>query len=154
MRNPYINLTGERFGRLIVTSESKPSDLPNGSRGRLWLCRCDCGGEKWVYSSMLRGGVGRSHTGTKSCGCLLRENGRAQLEKYGIRAPLKKEPGEAARRSVWIRYVRNARARDLDWSLSYEEFCRITSMVCDYCGAVPAQQQHGKATFNGACTYN
>ena len=56
------DLTGQRFGRLIVIREA----------GRkcgyvAWLCRCDCGGEVVVTSSHLRSG------NTQSCGCLRRE---------------------------------------------------------------------------------
>jgi hypothetical protein len=153
MRNPYINLTGQRFDRLVVTDDSKPSDLPGGARGRMWLCRCDCGGEKWVYSSMLRGGVGRKGVGTKSCGCLLKESGRAYLAKFGVPAPLKLPPGQAARRSPFTRYSGAARRRGFDWALTWEQFCILIARPCTYCGAPPGQREHGKQTFNGAVTY-
>lgn len=55
------DLTGKRFGRLIVVSRSE-----NINRHKTWLCRCDCGVEKIIGSSNLIGG-------TKSCGCLKRE---------------------------------------------------------------------------------
>lgn len=53
-----IDLTGQRFGRLTVIRE-------NGAdkRGRLWLCKCDCGNYKSVYTRLLRSG------NVKSCGC-------------------------------------------------------------------------------------
>jgi hypothetical protein len=62
-KNVYIDLTGKRFGRLLVL-EKVGSD-PGGAA--LWLCRCDCGIETIVKSSSLRSGQ------TKSCGCLRRE---------------------------------------------------------------------------------
>lgn len=58
-----IELTGQRFGRLVVLRRAG-SDR-HGSA--LWLCRCDCGKEVVVRGSDLRSG------NTQSCGCLNRE---------------------------------------------------------------------------------
>lgn len=69
---PHLDLTGQRFGRLTVV-ERKGID---SQRSILWLCRCDCGGEKVVPAYCLRKGR------VKSCGCLEREN-RARLKKSG-----------------------------------------------------------------------
>lgn len=33
-----------------------------------WLCRCDCGAEKWIYAYVLKSSA------AKSCGCLNRES--------------------------------------------------------------------------------
>lgn len=53
------NLSGMRFGRLVVTGGTRGSD------GRFrWACVCDCGGSAVVFSASLRSGR------TKSCGCL------------------------------------------------------------------------------------
>ena len=68
-----IQLIGQRFGRLIVTTRA-----PNGRAGRVrWRCKCDCGGEISVVSIDLRLGD------TKSCGCLLREMGSLLGKKHG-----------------------------------------------------------------------
>jgi hypothetical protein len=40
-----IDLTGQRFGRLIVLSRSENSVLSSAT----WLCKCDCGNEKNSY---------------------------------------------------------------------------------------------------------
>lgn len=55
-----LDLTGQRFGRLVVLE--RYGSGPNGSA--LWLCQCDCGNLSIVLGSQLRGGR------TKSCGCL------------------------------------------------------------------------------------
>ena len=57
-----IDLTGQRFGRLVVISEA---GRKNGAVA--WLCRCDCGNEIVIRGDKLR----RGHT--QSCGCLSRE---------------------------------------------------------------------------------
>lgn len=58
-----IDLTGQRFGRLVVICENGLT-----KRGQvLWLCQCDCGAEIIVSSDSLRRG------NTQSCGCFKRD---------------------------------------------------------------------------------
>lgn len=58
-----IDMTGRRFGRLIVVAEAGR----NKHRAVMWLCRCDCGTESTVRAQYLRSGH------TTSCGCWKRE---------------------------------------------------------------------------------
>ena len=60
----YIDLTGQKFGRLIV----KEFVGINKWKKACWLCICDCGNILEVCSNALRMGK------TKSCGCLIYEN--------------------------------------------------------------------------------
>lgn len=54
-----INLTGKRFGKLVVIERS-----PNNHRQEAyWKCKCDCGGESLTPGWNLRSGK------TISCGC-------------------------------------------------------------------------------------
>ena len=48
----YIDLTGQRFGRLVV-KERAPN---HGREGTFWLCQCDCGKTAIVAGSKLRSG--------------------------------------------------------------------------------------------------
>lgn len=57
----FIDLTGQRFGRLVVIRKEK-----SASQTR-WLTRCDCGVERVVQGGNLKNGT------CKSCGCLQRE---------------------------------------------------------------------------------
>jgi hypothetical protein len=57
MGHSKIDLSGQRFGRLLVTEHFKMVK----KRAR-WLCICDCGTQKWVSSSHLRTGT------VKGCG--------------------------------------------------------------------------------------
>jgi hypothetical protein len=53
------DLTGQRFGRLQVLQRG-----PNIRRGHTsWLCRCDCGTERYATTGSL------VHGRTRSCGC-------------------------------------------------------------------------------------
>ena len=58
-----IDLTGQRFGRLMVVRYAGRSP----GKKNLWLCKCDCGNEKVVAVDKLHSG------NTKCCGCLQRE---------------------------------------------------------------------------------
>jgi hypothetical protein len=59
----FIDLTGVRFGRLIVLERG----VNNNHNNITWKCKCDCGIEKYIEGQSLRGGK------TNSCGCLHRE---------------------------------------------------------------------------------
>lgn len=70
-----IDLTGKRFGRLVVVQRTE-----NSKRGESnWFCKCDCGGTKIVKGNHLREGS------TKSCGCLEKENRLEVNKKHGGR---------------------------------------------------------------------
>lgn len=62
-----IDLTGERFGRLVVLERLENYVSENGSSATMWKCKCDCGNIVNVRSSNLRNGH------TRSCGCLFDE---------------------------------------------------------------------------------
>jgi len=61
--NRFIDLRGQRFGRLLVLLYVGNTML----RSAKWLCKCDCGNEKIINGYSLRNGD------TKSCGCLQKE---------------------------------------------------------------------------------
>lgn len=59
-----IDLTGQRFGRLLVLGRYEKNDI---SGHAVWRCLCDCGETTTVSGSNLRSGQ------IKSCGCGMRE---------------------------------------------------------------------------------
>lgn len=61
------DLTGQKFGRLIVIKDSGQRK----NRQVVWECKCDCGKTTYVVGQALRNGH------TQSCGCLQAE--RASL---------------------------------------------------------------------------
>jgi len=67
-----IDLTGNKFGRLMVIDRS----YPNQGINLMWLCKCDCGVKKVVRGSHLKDGH------TKSCGCLRNELSKKRLLFY------------------------------------------------------------------------
>ena len=62
MKN-FIDMTGKRFGRLVVLER----EFKERDKRVYWRCLCDCGNEKAVRGSDLRNGH------TQSCGCLHKE---------------------------------------------------------------------------------
>jgi hypothetical protein len=64
--HPLIDLTGRRFGRLVVVNR----DMTAPTKRPAWRVVCDCGQKRTVAGSALRKGL------TRSCGCLRAE--RAQ----------------------------------------------------------------------------
>lgn len=84
-----VNLTGQRFGRLVALEKTSKRD----QRGRIiWKCQCDCG--KMVYAST---GILRSNN-KKSCGCLLEDapaiiNGTAPYKFMDPRPTVKSSTG-------------------------------------------------------------
>ena len=63
-----IDLTGRRFGRLLVLERAGSYVCDYGTHSSpTWRCRCDCGRETVVLGLALRRG------NTRSCGCLQRE---------------------------------------------------------------------------------
>lgn len=69
------DLTGQRFGRLVVVRDSEK----RSAGAVVWECRCDCGNVVFVRRNSLTDGE------TKSCGCLNKEvaTGRA-IEKVEL----------------------------------------------------------------------
>lgn len=79
---PRKDLTGERFGRLVVLGLA---DVPDRKGFIFWRVRCDCGTEKTVMQNNLV--FGR----TKSCGCLSSEMRAARAERMRMCRKLKSD---------------------------------------------------------------
>ena len=73
MAKPMIDLTGQRFGRLLVIRRDE-----SRKKAAYWLCKCDCGNEKVVQGCHLRSGA------TVSCGCFHDESARKCKTKHGM----------------------------------------------------------------------
>jgi hypothetical protein len=71
-----IDLTGKRFGRLLVIKRA-PNHICPKSKLVAWECKCDCGNVKVVLRCALRSGE------TNSCGCLHNELLVSRNTKHG-----------------------------------------------------------------------
>lgn len=120
----FMDITGQRFGKLTVIEES--AALVHPVTGRIqnarWLVLCDCGEQRFKTTSELR--AGRS----KSCGCWARE-----LRSKRLSFP----EGAAARNRLLKEYQSAAEKRGLIWDLSEEDFDYLIKSDCHYCGIKP-----------------
>ena len=66
----FIDLTGQRFGRLIVLQRIGTTHYGQP----IWACRCDCGNHVHPFGNALRVGL------TTSCGCYRKE----VITKHGL----------------------------------------------------------------------
>ena len=67
-----IDLTGQRYGRVVVVSL-----IPEISgEKKKWLCHCDCGNDKSILALHLRSGH------TQSCGCIGTKHGERKNPAY------------------------------------------------------------------------
>lgn len=126
-----LNVTGQRFGRLVAISPIKYKPRTK------WLFECDCGIRKSILLASVTSGT------TKSCGCLRKDQARK------LRLP----PGTASLHGLYSNYQQHALNRDLEFNLTRHDFARLTSMPCHYCGSEPSQSFKGRNN-NGPYTYN
>lgn len=110
-----VDLKNKRFGKLVALESTRKR---KDSGCIVWRCVCDCGGEKLVPTSLL---LKRK---TKSCGCV---NRNALPE------------GEAAFNTLYSNYKRNAKEKNREFELTEEQFRKLTSSNCTYCGVKPEQ---------------
>lgn len=73
-----LDITGNRYGRLVAISFDCNKEYKSGRKVRKWLCRCDCGNYKSIPIGDLRNGK------VKSCGCLAKERATVANLQYGL----------------------------------------------------------------------
>jgi hypothetical protein len=128
MRGVKTDLTGQRFGKLVVIGKSNER-----KRGyAVWRVKCDCGNESTFTTNSLC----RKVKPTRSCGCLW-----------------KKPVGESSKHRVWLGYQRNAKKRNHVWDLTKAQFEELIQANCHYCGRPPSNISNDKEA-NGFYVYN
>lgn len=80
-----IDLTGQRFGKLVVIKREGSDKFKHST----WLCKCNCGNIKIVDSSHLKNGS------TRSCGCLAKELLSKRMSKHNM--------SETRINRIWLR---------------------------------------------------
>lgn len=125
----FKDMTGKRFGRLVIIERKEDS-----KKTVYWKCKCDCGNIVFVGGKELRNGH------TKSCGCY------NKVKRF-------KPEGVASFNRLFGAYKRSAKTKGRKFSLSAEEFEKLTSDNCFYCGAVPSSVMINK-NGNGNLIYN
>lgn len=122
-----IDLTGRVFGRWTVLGLSEKRGV--GKDRVFWDCRCTCGTERPVSRRKLARGRSRSCGGR---GCFPppvpgAASGWKPYTRDDLLAVVRRE------------YQSSARARNLPWGLSDEEFTGLLLAPCAYCGSAPSR---------------
>lgn len=78
----FKDLTGMRFGRLVVEEYAGYKTQPSGQKKTLWKCICDCGNVHIVKGDSLNSG------GSQSCGCLSSELKSQRKKTHGMHGTL------------------------------------------------------------------
>ena len=126
---------GAVFGRLTIHALSK-------RRKKWWRyyhCICSCGKKADVCGRELVYGK------TKSCGCLQKEAARKNARRYA--------PGVAASFRLYGMMKWQAKKRPIEFTLSRDDYLKLTQLPCHYCGAPPSNTT-GLQEVNGQCRYS
>jgi hypothetical protein len=128
------NYIGKRFSRSIVIE-----CLGNEEHGyKWWGLQCDCGTKFAARSRELAKGH------TQSCGCLQKEiaalNGGSNRLAFG----------EASMNELFASYIKSSTGRNYEWGLSKEEFKKLVTGNCVYCGILPNKERKpNKGVYGG-----
>ncbi len=99
MNGRIKNITNQKFGRLTAASFSHTNKFNKA----VWLCVCDCGGEKLAtYDNLLKGD-------TKSCGC------NRHPITHGVTRNNEKTPEYTVWQNMKARCYLKGHARYKDW---------------------------------------
>lgn len=116
-RNVKHQKVGTRYGKLVILS-SKPELRPrgDGKNKAFWLCRCDCGTERYFMGLKLNSGK------TKSCGCTKGDNVRGKV-------PPNKKPASYHRtKGSWFNMMQRCYNEK---SISYKNYGARGIKVCE-----------------------
>ena len=116
------SMIGRIFDRLTVVAIDHWEPDKKKRRRYFYKVRCHCGTEKVVMGCHL------TSRGTKSCGCLKHE-GHPGWNKL--------PEGEASFRSCYRAYKTSAKQRNLPFELTHDQFRKLVTSNCAYCGSAP-----------------
>lgn len=135
-----IDITGQRFGKLVALCFSHTQKFPSGQTRRMWKLKCDCGNLVVKNMRDLRA------SDTKSCGCESYKSNRPSYNRLSL--------GESSFKGLFRRYQKRAEKLNVPWLLSADEFMSITKKNCYYCNVEPKQKMLTHASSFGSYIYN
>jgi len=106
------DISGRKFGKLTAINIAHKS-----KHGNFWYCKCDCGKEATIRIGHLISGR------TVSCGCSYADywdSMKDEMAKY---------------KAIYRNYKSSAQKRNLEFSLSFEEFYKLITQNCFYCNS-------------------
>lgn len=124
-----IDLTGKRFGKWTVISKAGYRHKADSKRICEWLCECSCGSVSRISTASLNNGT------TKSCGKCISEL-------------------EAGLKYIFVRYKSEAKSKNREFSISFEQFKHLIQSNYAYCAAPPSNKKKLKRKLLGHVVYN
>lgn len=112
------DLTGQRFGTLVVVERANDVVSQIGRKYRAWRCKCDCGNEKVMLQEYLR-----QKKDSCSCGC---QTAKSRKEKLSKPRKVHNPVGERYGRLTIVEELPRTKAKD-------GHMLRVMRCVCD-CG--------------------
>ena len=128
-----IDMKGKQFSNWTVMEISAKTT----HKKVYWDCQCKCGRIIPVDGTALRSGK------SKGCGC----------ERLNRRLP----DGVAAFNALYRAYEQRADNRGYSFDLTKDEFKKLVTYSCKYCGEIPRQEYKSKTTsfiYNGVDRVN
>ncbi len=126
-------MIGKKYGRLTVQEKANTRSQ--------YRCKCDCGAIVIARASHIL-------TRKQSCGCLREDTARRMGLKWGKvnggKLKVKLAPGIDSAHRLQGQYRHDARRRGLGFDLTTEEFIKLTSSNCHYCGQSPSKVFKGR----------
>lgn len=115
MSGTYTDLSGRRFGKLIVIKKIESYISPKGKKYAKWQCLCDCGNSVEAFAVHLKQGR------TISCGCARKTHDMTNTRVYNIWRGIKGRCNNQNSTSYKNYGKRNITICE-EWKNSFEQF--------------------------------
>lgn len=137
MNSQLTNLSGRKIGEYTVLEFDKT--IKKGNKViNYWKCICSCGTNKSVTHRTLM-----KHNNVQNCGCKT------------IDTLIKRSSNpNAAFKKVYRNYTNRAKVYGIHWSLTDNEFYKLTQEKCFYCGIEPNKISKPWSKYSPEFTYN
>jgi hypothetical protein len=136
---PTVNMkhkaeTGMKFGQITLIEFSHFKYTKNGKfikRQPYWLCKCDCGKQKFIRIENL-------YQGTKSCGCARNATLKTNSQNIAMRKLAISRNDFSYIKRLFYSYQSMSARTNKSFSLDFEKFAKIIFLNCNYCGISPS----------------
>lgn len=136
MGSPAKDMTGKRFGKLLVLYRTEPPQKVKRPFA-YWVCKCDCGNLIRILGTSLR----RGRKQDCGCGYITRlADARREKERQRKNRGQRINGRESAMRQIYFQYRTKARKRGLSFELTIDKFYELSQQVCIYCGSLPSNK--------------
>lgn len=139
----FVDMTGMTVGRLKVIEFA---GIMN--KAAQWVCECYCGNLTIVSRPALLSTLKGRESGTKSCGCS-RKTGKGSRPRY----TMENTTLQSAMNQAYKSYKVAAQKRNLEFSLTKNEFHAIVKQNCHYCGSEPSMIKKSNAIHREVIPY-